>query len=106
MLYRVRDSCRAPVSFKDMPVYFHWKTGSVEDAELGHVANKRVWIASMVEGEEGVEEVSRMLQDWELYHGKDGAGAWLVDTYTNPSLYRYLAQLGQLSPPDELRWFK
>lgn len=107
MLYRVKDGCNAPASFMGMAVYFRWKHGKVSEDALGDAkVDKDAWIHENVKDERGYLPVALMLQDWQLYIGKNGEGVWLVDTSNCPCLYRWVAQLGRAGRPEAVAWLK
>ncbi len=107
MLYRLKDGRNNPGSFGNLAVYVHGEHGKVPCDVLGHsLVDKEAWIREHLNDQTGFEAVACLLQDWELYIGKNGEGVWLIQTSRNPHLYRWLAQLGCAERPEALQWLK
>ena len=48
-----------------------------------------------------VEDVEKMLVDWELYEN-----GWFIVGYSNPHLFNYRCQIGNWGKPDALEYIK
>ena len=99
-LRNVRNGCNGKVQFCKKNVYHKYSVGESYDI-LGFKLEKDEWIKNNIENPEYEEDVTKMLEDWELY--KNG---WLINGINNVQLYYYFAQIGRSSRPKALSYVK
>ena len=98
-LRRLLSGGREEVSFGGLPVYHNWMYGEEYDI-IGSCQDKKEWIRNNISDDEQYEAVSFMLADWELYEN-----GWLIASYDNTGLYKYLSQICY-NRPNELNYVK
>ena len=101
MLRRVLNGCNGNVSFLKKPVYHHWEKGEYEESVLGEKIDKDAWVEANITDRSRLKMVQDMLVDWQLFEN-----GWLVDGYTEKSLYYYLAHIGRNYRPEALKFIK
>ena len=75
--------------------------GGYPMSELGRKLDKLSWITEQVVDAQHVEDVEKMLVDWELYEN-----GWFIVGYSNPHLFNYRCQIGNWGKPDALEYIK
>lgn len=101
-LRRALNGCNSAIQFDAKDVYHLWDGGGHSMAELGRKMDKASWITERVVDAHHIDDVKKMLVDWELYEN-----GWLVVGYSNQHLFYYKCQMGHYhTPPTEFKYLK
>lgn len=96
---RAKDGCNGEIQFYQLHVYHKWDGAAHTVSELGPKMDKNTWIKEHVVDAKHVDDVQKMLVDWELYEN-----GWFIVGYSNNRLFNYRCQLGTSSRPKALEY--
>jgi len=100
-LRRAKNGCNGEIQFDGKYVHHRWDWGGRAVSELGPQMDKNTWINEHVVDAKHVDEVQKMLVDWELYEN-----GWFIVGYSNNHLFNYRCQLGNPRRPKALEYLK
>jgi hypothetical protein len=98
---RALNGCNGEIKFDKLYVYHQWDGAAHTMSELGPKMDKSSWVTEHVVDAKHVNDVKKMLVDWELYEN-----GWLVVGYSNSHLFSYRCQLGNSQEPNALQYLQ
>lgn len=104
MLRAAKNGCGSEIDFKGRKVYHDWDRG-VPMSYLGGKMDKTEFLKSMVDGEDCLFAVEKLMVDWHLY--ENGWHVSYGNGYKNKHLFYYLQQMNGYGRhrPEELEYF-